>query len=94
MKTETRVVRIKTWDEIIKIGELDEDGDVELNTEGNGERMPYFVSAMKMFCGNVYSITFIDSGIWELSDGNENWSISEEMIGHEYFPNTHPEYFI
>ncbi len=98
-----RLIRIKTWDEMLKVGELDEDGDIELDRNHTEDRNPYFVFGMKKLCGRVYHISLDNeftfggpkpTNFWKLFDGVENWSISDEMIECEYHPETHPEYFI
>lgn len=65
-------VRIKTWEKMVDEYEIDNFGDIVVDTR------LYFLRSMKEYCGNVYVIR--DAGINYKLEGIDTFRFSDDMI--------------
>ena len=93
---ESRVVRVKTLDELLDSGwEYDSDGTLDFGLGEDDSPGFYVVKRMFHLLGKIIVI-YKDGIYWEYSDDimEDTWTITDEMIKEDLKKQDYPEYFI
>ena len=69
------VVRVRLWDELVKDGVLDSDGDILFQKSAS-----FFNKAMRQFCGTTHKV--IKGGRYSRLDGCDDWRFTPEMLDY------------